>query len=337
MDSNLQPEPDDQMELFLKKNNLISDILASTSTIISSFQQPDKQQAAISGLLEAASKIPPIIHESNNENNEISQLLMATGGIVACHLHPQFQQAAIANLLAAISNVVASVKKVNNAHCALSQVVEDQTCYFDHSRSSSSARSGTSAFRLAEFTNQILREVNREARAFCMQVGKFRFGYNEDDMKHGTFGSIWYNDKLDAMYISNFRQWSDQNVLQVKNVVIGDAIVLNPNDCADILTGDCWGCDNLTIAYQPRGAPAVVNRGPTPQELKNTIPVFYAINDGEERVCAEVVDLDDWGKGKMKTWDQHRAELEEFFHQDEDKKRVIFRAVEVFRRPFMMY
>lgn len=166
-----------------------------------------------------------------------------------------------------------------------------------------------------------------------MKAGQFRFGHFEDYLGHGSMRSIWYNNELDAIYLSGPQQYWFVNRLQVKNLIIGDALVLDSDDLRAVLTGDCHGCDNLTIAYQPRGAPINENRGPDREELYATEPVFYAVKDNE-RVCTEIVDAENWDEGLLKTWAEHRDELKEIFYENGPKTRdVTFRAVEVFRKP----
>ncbi|KAK1636438.1 hypothetical protein BDP81DRAFT_394133 [Colletotrichum phormii] len=292
MTSDLQPEPDGQIEVFRNEDELISSILYSTSTIISSFQELDKQHTAIASLLKAASKVSSKLDKSGtlSNRNMHGSLLLATAVIAQANVEQglEFRNEAIGLLLLATNKVVASIKNTGNV-----------------------PRAST--------------------------PGQFRFGYYEDDLARGTMRSIWYNNKLDAIYISRFSQWRGLN-LYVKNLIIGDTIVLNPDKCRDVLSGACYGCDNLKIAYQPRGAPIVKSRAPSHYELETTQPVFYDIKD-HERVCAELVDLDDWDEGLLKTWGEHQLELEKVLYESAGssfKKLVGFRAVEVFRKPRVM-
>ncbi|KXH57751.1 hypothetical protein CSAL01_05902 [Colletotrichum salicis] len=365
MTSDLQPEPDGQIEVFRNEDELISNILDSTSTIISSFQELDKQYTAIASLLKAASKVSSKLDKSGNLSNRNmhGSLLLATAVIAQANVEQclEFRNEAIGLLLLATNKVVASIKNTGNVPRARTPAARDRICYINRlpkelkhkiwdlclppGRIYEPKTYGDYMFydpRHVQFYQHwappTLREVNREARDYCMKAGQFRFGYYEDDLARGTMRSIWYNNKLDAIYISRFSQWRDLNLLYVKNLIIGDTIVLNPDKCRDVLSGACYGCDNLTIAYQPRGAPIVKSRPPSRYELETTQPVFYSIKD-HERVCAELVDLDDWDEGLLKTWGEHKLELEKVFYESMGssyKKLVRFRAVEVFRKPRVM-
>ncbi|KAL2883072.1 hypothetical protein SGCOL_001259 [Colletotrichum sp. CLE4] len=336
MTSELQPEPDGQIEAFRNENELISRILDSTSTIISSFQELDKQHAAIASLLKAASKVSSALDKSENLSNRNmhGSLLLATAAIAQTNAEQglEFRNEAFGLLLLATSRVVASFKNAGNVPHARTPELKHKIwdlclppgrIYEPKTYEDYMFYDPRHVQFYQHWVPPTLREVNREARDYCMKAGQFRFGYYEDDLAHGTMRSIWYS------------QWRDSNLLYVKNLIIGDTIVLSPDKCRDVLSVACYGCDNLTIAYQPRGAPIVKSRAPSRWELETTQPVFYDIKD-HERVCAELVDLNDWDEGLLKTWGEHQLELEKVLYESAGssfKKLVRFRAVEVFRKP----
>ncbi|KAK1536098.1 hypothetical protein CPAR01_09640, partial [Colletotrichum paranaense] len=337
MASNLQPEPDEQIELLRHENDPISSMMSSISLIISSFQQLDKQQTAIASLLNTASKVYSKFDEAEKLliGSTHSSLLLALAGITQAdgHQDQELRQDAITLLLKAASKVVESIQKTKRPPQARSQ---DHECYFNRLPNELKDKIWKLCLPPGRIYEPItyynhrehdprnilfyqhwapptFREINREAREYCMKAGQFRFGHFEDALGHGTY---WY-----------------LNHLQVKNLIIGDAIVLDRNECREVLTSDCYGCENLTIAYQPRGAPIEENKGPTREAMEATEPVFYPVKD-DERVCAEIVDVEDWGEGLLKTWAEHRDELKEIFYEDGSKTRdVTFRSVEVFRKP----
>ncbi|KAK1490812.1 hypothetical protein CTAM01_10522, partial [Colletotrichum tamarilloi] len=357
MASNLQPEPDEKIELLRYENDPISSMMSSTSLIISSFQQLDKQQTAIASLLDTSSKVYSNLDEAEKLSigNTHSSLLLALAGITQAdgQQDQELRQDAITLLLKAASKVVESIQKTKKPPQAR---IQDHECYFNRLPNELKDKIWKLCLPPGRIYEPItyynhrehdprnilfyqhwapptFREINREAREYCMKAGQFRFGHFEDALGHGTMRSIWYNNDLDAIYLSGPEQYWYLNHLQVKNLVIGDAIVLDRNECREVLTSDCYGCENLTIAYQPRGAPIEENKGPTREAMEATEPVFYPVKD-DERVCAEIVDVEDWGEGLLKTWAEHRDELEEIFYQDGSKTRdVTFRSVEVFRKP----
>ncbi|KXH50791.1 hypothetical protein CSIM01_01640 [Colletotrichum simmondsii] len=357
MASNLQTEPDEQIELLRNEDDPISIIMSSISLIISPFQQLDKQQTAIASLLNTTSKVYSELEEAGKLSigNTRSSLLLALSGITQAdgQQDQELRQNAITLLLQAASKVVESIQKTKKPPQARSQ---DRECYFNRLPNELKDKIWKLClppgriyepityynYRRYDPRNTLFyqhwappkfREINREAREYCMKAGQFRFGHFEDYLGHGSMRSIWFNNELDAIYLSGPLQYWFVNRLQVKNLIIGDALVLDSDDRRAVLTGDLHGCDNLTIAYQPRGAPIDENRGPGREELYATEPVFYAVKDNE-RVCTEIVDAEDWDEGLLKTWAEHRDELKEIFYEDGPKMRdVTFRAVEVFRKP----
>lgn len=114
MASNLRTAPDEQIELFQHEDDPISSILNSTSMIISSFQQLDKQQTAIASLLNTASKVYSKLDEAQKLSigNTHSSLLMALAGITHAdgQQDQELRQDAITLLLKAASKVVESIQ-----------------------------------------------------------------------------------------------------------------------------------------------------------------------------------------------------------------------------------
>ncbi|KAK1483163.1 hypothetical protein CABS01_02899, partial [Colletotrichum abscissum] len=326
MAPNLQPEPDEQIELLRHEDDIISSIMSSTSLIISSSQQLDKQQTAIASLLNTASKVYSKLDEAEKLSigNTHSSLLLALAGITQA----DGQQDQELHHECYFNRLPNELKDKIWKLCLPPGRIYEPITYYNHQE-----HDPRKILFYQHWAPPTFREVNREAREYCMKAGQFRFGHFEDALGHGTMRSIWYNNDLDAIYVSGLAQYWYLSHLQVKNLIIGDAIVLDRDECREVLTSDCYGCENLTIAYQPRGAPIEENKGPTREAMEATEPVFYPVKD-DERVCAEIVDVEDWREGLLKTWAEHRDELKEIFYEDGSKTRdVTFRSVEVFRKP----
>lgn len=125
MASNLQPEPDEQIELLRHDDDPISSIMSSTSLIISPFQQLDKQQTAIASLLNTVGKVYSKLDEAEKLSieNTRSSLLLALSGITQAdgQQDQALRQNAITLLLQAVSKVVASAQNIKKASQARSQ------------------------------------------------------------------------------------------------------------------------------------------------------------------------------------------------------------------------
>lgn len=132
MASNLQPEPDGQIELLRHEDDPISIIMSSISLIISPLQQLDKQQTAIASLLNTASKVYSKLDEAEKLSigNTRSSLFLALSGITQAdgQQDQELRQNAITLLLQAASKVVESIQKTKKRLEARSQGIEAPLC-----------------------------------------------------------------------------------------------------------------------------------------------------------------------------------------------------------------